>query len=291
MLAERVYFHPAKLIIGTMIGRAALEAKRTGFLDEIKLMSFGDDTFVDYLMRLPEIALTQEVDQETSRHAVLAANLATQVNHRKIYKRVVRYHEEDFVEPAEDILPVKEMLHSELSNAEERALQEDEIAEIAGVRPGDVLIYVGPKKMNMKVAEAIIDWRGQRKKLSQLTRADDSVLVDRLQSIQNSHLRLWVVDLMVHPDVTDEQRDIIASTFEAKFLRRKDRKAKWLSTLAYLAANQSLGNYSHSEVNEACRSAARDLSEKEPAHFPGHGTTARDRLIAIVKEYLKPVQE
>ncbi|HEY0150342.1 MAG TPA: HD domain-containing protein [Allosphingosinicella sp.] len=290
MLAERVYFHPAKLIVGTMIGRAALEAKRAGELDEAKLLTFGDDTFLDFLMKLPASLTARDGEAAAIEAAARGAEMATDVSHRKLYKRVARYHEEDFGEPAEDAVPVKDVLHDALSDAEDRALQEDEIADIAGVRRGDVLIYLGPKKMNMKVAEAIIDWRGGRKKLSELTQADDRVLVDRLHSIQNSHVRLWVVDLLVHPRVTDAQREIIASAFEAKFLPRKDRRAKWLDVLSYIAAAEPLDNYSHPEVNEACRRAAQQLSEVEPSDIPAHGQSARERLVAIVKEHLRPAQ-
>jgi hypothetical protein len=273
-----------------MIGRSALEAKRAGTLDELKLMSFGDDTFLDFLMRLPSSMLPDEAGEEATQHVELASRIATEVSQRRLYKRVVRYHEEDFGEAAEDSIPAKELLHEDLADAENRALQEDEIANIAGLRPGDVLIYLGPKKMNMKVAEAIIDWRGGRKKLSDLARSDDGVLVDRLTSIQNSHLRLWVVDLFVHPSVTEDQRQIVASTFEAKFLPKKDRRSKWVDVLTYLAAHEHLGNYSHAEVNFACRQAADQLAKVEPAHFPGHGQTARDRLVAVIKEHLAPSQ-
>ncbi|MEO6217584.1 MAG: HD domain-containing protein [Sphingomonas sp.] len=287
MVAERVYFHPAKLILGTMIGRSALEAKRAGLLDEISLMSFGDDTLLYYLRRAVA-ELPSDTDAESQASAALAAQLAEDVTNRRLYKRVARYHEEDFGEHADDSLPPKEVVHQNLALAEDRALQEDEIAEIAGLSPGDVLIYVGPKKMNMKIAEVIVDWRGSRKKLSELTQSDDRVTFDRLQAIQNSHLRLWVVDLMVRPSISEEQRRVIASIFEAKFLPKKDRRAKWVDVLTYLVEAEPLGNHVPADVTRACRAAAADLAEHEPAEVPAHGQTARERLVSLIKDKLTP---
>jgi uncharacterized protein len=289
MLAERVYFHPAKLIVGTMIGRATLEAKRAGKLDEISLMNFGDDTLLYYLQSLtPSKNSGKSVP---ALHFELSARLASEIVGRKLYKRVEkRYHHEDFAEPAEDHEPAKEVLHHELADAESRALHEDEIACIAGARPGDVLIYVGPKKMNMKISEAIIDWRGGRKQLCELTRDDDGVLVDRLKSIQDSHLRLWVVELFVHPSLTETQREIVQSTFEAKFLPRGGRRSKWLDVLTYVSSTEPLGNYSPQEVHEACRLAAADLAAKEPGEVPGHGQTPKERLVSMIKDRLRPAQ-
>lgn len=289
MLAERVYFHPAKLIVGTMIGRAALEAKRANQLDEIKLFSFGDDTFLDYLARLPQNADIADGDDENiAENAARASRLANDVINRRLYKRVKSYFAEDFSEGTDDHLPAKEELHEALSNAEDRAVHEDEIANIAGVRSGDVLIYLGPENMNMKVAEAIIDWRGHRKKLSELSVDDDPVLVERLASIQKSHKRLWSVDLLVHPSISAERREIIATTFEAKFLPRKDRHAKWFSVLTDVATSEPLDNHKHADVTAACRAAAKELAGKELSEIPAHGQLPRDWLVTLVKENLRP---
>jgi hypothetical protein len=286
MLAERVYFHPAKLIVGTMIGRSVLEAKLAGLLEPIDLLRFGDEDLLDHLR---ELKSKRKAKGRASEQVEVAVRIARDVSDRRLYDRIQRYTDESFSDGAINQVDVRAELLKNLSSAEDRRLHENQIAEIAGARHGEILIYVGPKNMNMKVADAMVEWSGEQIPLRKLDRSKEPVLMSRLLSIEESHKRLWVTDLMVHPDLDETQRQLAIIAFDASFLPRKQREKSWYLVVNRIVATEpSFGNRNAEDRDNAVRIAARKLADEGISLIAGHGRgeaiNAREYLLQLVRD-------
>src|SRR5207247_583945 len=82
LIAERVYFHHAKVISGAMLGRAAYEMLMVGELTEDKLYDHTDDTLVKQL---------------ACSLATVASKLGLALWNRKLHKQLHKYQEEEFI--------------------------------------------------------------------------------------------------------------------------------------------------------------------------------------------------
>jgi uncharacterized protein len=213
MIAERVYFHPTKLIVGTMIGRAVLEAKLAGELSTELMLEHSDDTLLSTLAGLDK---RNQKRKSGSEELLLASKLARAVRARVLHKIHKRYNDPRFEGGAHENL--KRAALDILRDAETRRQIENEIAEWSGASAGDILIYPAAEKMNSKVADVQVDWDGDLVRLADI---DDPILRPRLDTIKKAHAQLWNIDLLVAPHLTPEQRKRAQYAFEAKFLGRE----------------------------------------------------------------------
>ncbi len=283
MLAERVYYHHTKIVVGTMIARAALEAKLNGRLTMSQMFEFGDATFLDYVLRLGSDQSQKTLDESERACLKLASDLARKVLHRELYETVKEYPRERF-EDGGGNANARQRAQNLLTSAEDRRLHENEIANIAGAADGDVLLYIGEDKMNAKVAKAVVDWRGE---LTLLKSMNDETMQARLNAIAGAHERLWNVSLIVNPDLPAEQKELAQLAFEARFLPSTESQTRWETLLKRLAANdQGLSASGYRERDLACENAARELA-KTPETFAAHGRTAKEALLDFVGAKLK----
>ncbi|SMF52063.1 hypothetical protein SAMN06265365_11729 [Tistlia consotensis] len=274
LLAERVYFHHAKVIAGTMIGRSVLEASLAGRLNSQMMLRFGDETLLAYLARLGD-------EKGAGDQELLSARLAIAARDRVLYESLKRYVVEDFhghggEEPFNDLIKAFE-------SAAKRRQIENEIALIAGARPGDILLYVASPKMNRKIAEAIVDYKGKRCLLRTVN--SEPLLQIRLDTIGKAHERLWRANVFVHPEVDDARRKIAQLAFEAKFFGRDLAEGKYEQLLISLAAEEeSFKNHGLPETYAACKAAAADLVSARPR--AAHGRATRQYLLDALRERL-----
>jgi len=198
VLSERVYFHHAKLVAGTMVGAAVARALAAGTLDPAELFDLGDDTLLWRLAR-------GEPPQ--------AAGLARAVLERRLWKLAARWDREALgaegvagtvagpphAADGEDRAPAVEHLLARLhaDAARRRRLEERRAAEL-GLDPGELLIHCPPLKMAMKLADTMVLWRGAIRPLRDCR--DDALTGIKLQAILDSHRNLWATRVFVPPE-------------------------------------------------------------------------------------------
>lgn len=210
MIAERAYFHHAKLVTGAMLGRAMQEYDTTQ-RDESYLYEHTDETLIKQLC-------DWERDNGRTREDVedpLA--LATLLHGRKLHRTVGTYGDAAF-EGAQDefhTAAFKDRALKALRDPSTRRDFENWCAAIVGKRPGSVLVYAPSEKMNVKVAEVNVEWKGADRTLSEI---DDPVVRPRLATVVKAHESLWSIRLMATRDIGEEGARLIKDAFELDFL-------------------------------------------------------------------------
>ncbi len=212
MIAERVYFHHAKIVAGTMIGRAVFEARERKLLNVVKLCDYSDDTLVDYLTKEKEAG-------------EICNKLARAYKERTLHKVADAYPVEYFARLTanpEGGNPRDKVIKA-LSKATTRCMVEDHIAEDIGAQQGQVLIYVPELKMNKKVAAMLVQWNGET---IPFEKVDDQSVRGALRAVLDSHDRLWTVYLLTDPQIFEEKKVLAQHSFEEKIAAIIQHK-KW----------------------------------------------------------------
>ncbi|HSY48744.1 MAG TPA: HD domain-containing protein [Thermoanaerobaculia bacterium] len=214
LLAERAYFHHAKIVAGVMIGRALLDAKTAKVLTESDLLIHSDDTLLRWLA-------TDDRMPDTAKH------MADCVIHRRLHRTLHVFSESDFLGASDHDHAFKflENALARVQSPEQRREFEDELGEVIGANRGDVLMYAPPferdpetgesKVMNMKLAKMKVLWRGDKKFLKDI---DDTVIRPRLAQILAAHRALWSVRLIVSRELSDKQCALLLRLCTAELL-------------------------------------------------------------------------
>lgn len=216
LIAERVYFHHAKIAAGVMLGRAIQEAKA---LDEIS---------EQIMWEMTDEALLARLRQSKSE---LAKRLATEISHRCLYQEYHTYGWEDVQKPqAQDhrFNQYVDIIQARVGKPDERRAFENELADIIGAQPGDVLIYAPTRKMNRKEAEMNVLWEGQPKQFKDIK---DAVVNPRLEATLEAHKLLWCIRLLVRRSLTTEQKRLAQDICDIELcshIREKPEKQKAL---------------------------------------------------------------
>ena len=214
MIAERAYFHHNKLVTGAMVARAIQEYDIEQH-DESYLYEHSDDTL------LKELADWEQRNRRVEADAALALPLATRLNSRQLHRTLAVYTQKAF--GAEDTprrKPLRGQALKFLRDARRRLLFENICAAMVGCRPGSVLVYAPPAKMNMKVAEVNVRWRRSDKTLSEI---DDPIVKPRLATILDAHRNLWSIRLFVARELSDKEAELVRETFAIIFLTRRGK--------------------------------------------------------------------
>ena len=202
LIAERVYFHHAKIAGSAMLGRAVYESLKAKELRETDLYDHADDTLVKAL---------------TKSKAEVAQTLGKLLWERRLHKRLNMYQKTQFesLQQQDHRRSVLDAVAGILSNPEKRAEFEDRVAEEIGSPKGYVLVYCPPTKMNMKAASMNVIWKGKEMAFEDI---DDSIIEPRLKEILSAHEQLWGVWLLASAELDEEQRSLAREAFELAFL-------------------------------------------------------------------------
>lgn len=225
MIAERAYFHHAKIISGAMIGRALQEHITGGLLKEADLYRHTDETLIHALC--------------DSGKSEVASKLAVGVRDRVLHKAIG----EPYLRSSFDAVghgdvehDPKETVVTKLGNKDSRRAIENELAAKIGAEQGDVLIYAPTLDMNPKAAEMNVRWAGKDMKFREI---DDPVMRPRLEQIIHSHHMLWGVHLLATREIVKdvERSALLKEAFEVDFLcaehDRKNRKHEHLKRVLH----------------------------------------------------------
>jgi HD superfamily phosphohydrolase len=190
LIAERVYFHHAKIAASVMLGRAIQAAQEMGEISEQFMWDMTDQVLLARLC---------------GSKSELARRLATEVTHRRLYREYESFGWEDVQKPqAQSHLTNQydHIIQTRVGSADARREFEDQVADIIGAQPGDILIYAPTRKMNRKEAEMNVLWEGNPKQLKDI---DDPVVRPRLDATLEAHRLLWSIRLLVRRSLTPSQ--------------------------------------------------------------------------------------
>ncbi len=211
LMAERIYFHHAKITSGAMLARAVYEMLVSGELTEEALYEHSDDTLLHML---------------TVSRAAVAAELGRALWSRRLHKLLHKYQEEEFrgVQAQDHSERVLEEAVRTCTNPERRKAVEDQIAREAGGVEGDVLVYCPPRTMNLKPAGTKVIWEG---KACEFREIGDPLIRPRLAEILSAHQHLWGVWILVNPRLDEAQRRLVRQAFDLRLVTPKsERPAK-----------------------------------------------------------------
>ncbi len=209
LLGERVYFHHAKLISGTMMAAAVQRSYKENKIKKEDLYTLTDETLIEKLNSnnipcvnkiikcLRERRLWKAI-YEKDRTTLLSEQ--THSRHQEIMTTVMRDWWKD---------------------ANNRQLKEDKISILHGMDIGDFLIHCPDEKMAMKLAEMKVFWNGQIRPLRDCE--DDAITGGKLKLILKSHENLWAIRGFINPDHFDK-KDKIAEACNYYFSFKDDEK-------------------------------------------------------------------
>jgi hypothetical protein len=219
ILAERVYFHHAKIISAAMIGRAVQELLVAGILNDERLCEFSDDQLLSFIL-----------SKESDTAKKLIGNWVA----RKLHKQLDHLNWDHFsaLQAHDHSENIKEIVKGRYINAENRRKIENRIAEEIGVDPGDVLIYAPPRRMNMKAAQTKVIWNGAPSELQDI---DDKIVGPRLAKIIEAHEALWRIYIIHSRQLNSNQLSLLRDAWELNFKcnehDRKDHEQKYLKEI------------------------------------------------------------
>lgn len=187
-VAERVYFHHAKQISSAMIASAVYYAThQVKYPLTLKQISeFGDDELLSEL---------KKDDMNT-----ITKYLANAYCHRKLYKQIYSLPISEINDEKLE-LRLKHFKETYHDNATKRAMMEQEMCEIIGLESGSIIIYCPNPDMNLKTAEMRVNWGNDVIPLKSIT---DRFITNKINSITQSHEKLWQLQVFVTKEIKDE---------------------------------------------------------------------------------------
>jgi uncharacterized protein len=198
-LAERVYFHHTKLITSAMIGRAvwsAMHPEKGTRLTELEMSKLGDSQLIDRIQSLGDPLAKK-----------LGGMLANRVLYKRAYALPRSAAEADKKEGR--LNRIKTQYYLDPAN---RYKVEDEVANLCGLDPGDILLYCPDPDMNFKAAKMLVTWADG---VIPLQEVEDSLIHNKIENIVNSHRNLWSANAYVHPQkITDRVMTLLTDLCE-----------------------------------------------------------------------------
>ncbi|OPZ07537.1 MAG: Deoxyguanosinetriphosphate triphosphohydrolase-like protein [candidate division BRC1 bacterium ADurb.BinA364] len=189
LMGERVYFHHAKLIAGTMVASAVARARRAGEIADECLHAIGDDVLLHLLRQCREPA---------------ARRLAERLAERRLWKRIYERSRGAMAADQQALRSVNlaSALRRRFHDSPSRLIdEEDRLGGMLGLGPGDLLIHCPHPNMASKLADCLVYWNGEPRPLKDC--ADDELVGSRLASILAAHRNLWAFRAFLNPDRID----------------------------------------------------------------------------------------
>lgn len=215
LLAERVYFHHAKIVAGAMLGRAVQEAQTVGEIGEQLMWDMTDDVLIYQLTR---------------SKSPLAKKMATELRARKLYREEHAFSWADIEKPQSHshLTNQYDAARERIGNPNDRREFENRVADIIGAEPGDVLVYAPTRKMNRKEAEMNVLWKGKPVKFKDI---DDVMVRPRLTATLDAHELLWSIRLLMRRSLTPAQRNLARQLCELELMSASEDREGTQRTL------------------------------------------------------------
>lgn len=190
-LAEKVYYHHAKISASAMIISAANSALQNKNISKVDLFKIGDDEFLTLLKK-----------DEIGKY------LVEKLEERKLYKPIYKlgYTEQtmgDFVSVQKNIII------EEFTDRKKRYERERDLERMNGLKQGQVVIYCPSREMGQKAIKTLCNWGNGMGSLDTLP--DERIQSEIHASILKKHVELWNMDVFVDPDLDEATKVNIAS--------------------------------------------------------------------------------
>jgi HD superfamily phosphohydrolase len=183
-LAERVYFHHAKMAASAMIIKAVDSA---GLKCE-DVWSFGDHSLLLYLQSL-------KGDGKGDHVASTIANLLLR---RELFKLAYELRHRIEYAPGETVDEAKENYAKGPNCRENQRALEDTLTQALGIGPESLAVYSPDPKMNLKAFEALV-WPKGSKDLMPLKDLGDAR--PESEELIRKHQRLWRLAVFIRRDL------------------------------------------------------------------------------------------
>ena len=213
-LAERVYYHHTKMLTSGMVSEAIQAALRSTedpeseFSDRRFLEQHGDQSLLHWLASVCSDPIANRLGEA----------LLTRTKYKPVFKLSWRERHIDG-EEASRVEGWAER-YNEDSNA--RWQMERTLEAYNELPAGSVVIYCPSRKMQRKVAQALVIWKegsgGEKPSIVQFCEIPDPVYREKVEALLNDHERLWKAYVMVDSRVaTPEIIRCLASDCEREF--------------------------------------------------------------------------
>lgn len=185
MLAEKVYYHPNKMLTSAMVSRAVQSAAMKE----------------EQLMRLTDEALLNDLVDKKRTKDELANKLARRLIDRKLYKAiywVCKVDENEFDTRWVKQKQLAKDYHESTNSPENRAHAETKLEMMADLEPGSSIIYCPDLKMQLKPARVLVELPDElAQPLEEVTSRD---IKDAVEQVQQQHKKLWRFYVFVEND-------------------------------------------------------------------------------------------
>ena len=201
-LAEKVYYHHAKVSASAMIIAAVNASLISKNIDISDLYGIGDDELTN-LLKMEGAPVTKYIIEK--------------LENRTLYKPVynLTYSESGFGKRSAE---QKRSLIQSLTNPLNRFQKEREL-EIKNFldneSAGSVIIYCPGQDMGQKLVKTLVEWSENKGPLDEIT--DDDIKIEIKSSITDKHLSLWNMYVFVDPTIPNDAKCNIAGDCIADF--------------------------------------------------------------------------
>ena len=273
LVAERAYFHHAKLVGGAMVGRALQEA---GVSDESTLYDASDDSLIRDLRSSEGVA------------EMLGRALAE----RRLHKTLHVFRSEAFqgVQGSDTGVNFKDRAHAQVNDPGQRKQLEDRLCDEIKVPRGTVLLYSPDPRMNLKVARMKVWWNGKAIPFEQI---DDEIIEPRLKQIIEAHRKLWGIHVFVDERLTEEEKALVRDALDVEFIlddkERERRRREYYEKIFERNLESAALEFEIPRADEKYRDLKRQAADALAAPTdkrPG-GETFAERLAAVQAQFLK----
>ena len=247
-LGERVYYHHAKIKLGTVLAGAVLRVKFASAFNPERNLSkelaqsiqlnndnnedkilynihfLGDDELLQFIKNVSIVGRRKEIVDKING----AKKLIKMFENRIIYKQLEKRNKSDLgidkfdtesisdgrLENVKSAIALR-LFHNLIKKGSSlsRLEIEDRICEyLPEMESGDLLIYCPSFNMAMKLAKVKIT--DERENIFELKDFDDETVQRECESISNKHQDLWAIRVFVNPKFVDEKNAAYKPEFE-----------------------------------------------------------------------------
>jgi HD superfamily phosphohydrolase len=209
-LAERVYYHPTKIMAGTMLARAVLAGLRSGKIvlndpgAPLRSLQHLTDEALLFLLEADDTQIVTDSD-EAQVEAQVARMLVAKLRCRDIYRPAWSIDHQTATADGEAFK--ESLIATYHDDPEKRSEAESFIARSAGLPVGSVLIYCPPASMSQKEAAVRVIWPGYADG-EQLQRINDPLVQAEMRALQSKHPNLWRMFVLLDQDYVDKKQRI-----------------------------------------------------------------------------------
>lgn len=273
LVAERAYFHHAKLIGGAMVGRALQEA---GISDESELYDASDDSLIRALKKSKGVA------------GMLGRALAE----RRLHKTLHVFKSEAFggVQESDTGVNFKNRAHDQVNDPGQRKQLEDRLCDEIKLARGTVLLYSPDPRMNLKVARMKVWWKGNAIPFEEI---DDDIIHDRLKQILDAHRKLWGIHVFVYAQLKEEEKALVRDALDVEFILddkdRERRRREYYEKIFERSLGDAAVEFEIPRAGDEYRDIKRQAADALAATADKRSgdETFAERLAAVQAQFLK----